>query len=103
LWDFAEISGAPIVQAIPDGQDTLMLLAAELAPVGGVYLVPRQDVTELAHLRGGRIGVLSATGQRAINFHAFHIPATGLPPALATMRRQIHRHRGLVAREIVGR
>jgi ABC-type nitrate/sulfonate/bicarbonate transport system substrate-binding protein len=153
LWDFAEIAGAPIVQAVLDGQDTVMLLAAELAPVAGVYLVARQDVTELAHLRGGRIGVLSETGQLAINaramlhecgitatlvplgtlpkiyaalraqdidagmlteeYHlaaqralgltAFHIPATGLPPALATTRRLIHRRRGLVAREIVGR
>jgi ABC-type nitrate/sulfonate/bicarbonate transport system substrate-binding protein len=151
-WDFAEIGGAPIVQGVLDGQDTVMLLAAERAPVAGVYLVARQGVTEPAHLRGGRIGVLSETGQlaisaramlrewgitatlvplgtlpkidaalraqdidagmlteeyhraaqRAIGLTAFPIPATGLPPVLATTRRLIHRRRGLVARVVQG-
>jgi hypothetical protein len=152
LVGFSEIGGAPIVQAVLDGQDTAILLAAERAPVAGVYLVARHDVTELAHLRGGCIGVLSETGplaisaramlrecgitatleplgalpkiyaalraldidagmltdayrlaaQRALGLTAFPIPATGLPSALATTRRLIHRRRGLVAREIVG-
>jgi ABC-type nitrate/sulfonate/bicarbonate transport system substrate-binding protein len=151
-WDFAEIGGAPIVQGVLDGQDTVMLLAAERAPVAGVYLVARQGVTEPAHLRGGRIGVLSETGQlaisaramlrewgitatlvplgtlpkidaalraqdidagmlteeyhlaaqRALGLTAFPIPATGLPPVLATTRRLIHRRRGLVARVVQG-
>jgi hypothetical protein len=151
-WDFAEIGGAPIVQGVLDGHDTVMLLAADLAPVAGVYLVARRDLTEPAQLRGGRIGVLSETGQlaisaramlrewgitatlvplgtlgridaalraqdidagmlteeyriaaqRALGLTAFPIPTTGLPPALATTRRLIHRRRGLVARVVQG-
>jgi hypothetical protein len=69
-WDFAEIGGAPIVQGVLDGQDTVMLLAGQPAPSADVYLVARQGVTEPAQLRGGRIGVLSETGQFAISARA---------------------------------
>jgi hypothetical protein len=40
--------------------------------------------------------------QRALGLTAFPIPATGLPPVLATTRRLIRRHRGLVARVVQG-
>jgi hypothetical protein len=151
-WDFAEIGGAPIVQGVLDGQDTVMLLAAKQAPSADVSLVARRDVTEPAHLQEGRIGVLSETGQfaisarallsqwgitatlvplgtlpkiyaalkaqdidagilteeyrlaaqRAFGLTAFPIPATALPPALASTRQLIRRRRGLVARVVQG-
>jgi ABC-type nitrate/sulfonate/bicarbonate transport system substrate-binding protein len=151
-WDFAEIGGAPIVQGVLDGYDTVMLLAANRAPSAGVSLVARRDVTEPAHLRGGRIGVLSETGQftisaramlrqwgmtatlvplgtlpkiyaalraqdidagilteeyrlaaqQAFGLTAFPVPATGLPPALASTRQLIRRRPGLVARVVRG-
>jgi hypothetical protein len=72
-------------------------LAAERAPVAGVYLVARQDVTEPAHLREGRIGVLSETGQLAIRARALLrawgitatlVPLGTLPKIYAALRAQ---------------
>ena len=96
-WDFAEIGGAPIVQGGLEGHDTVMLLAAERAPVAGVYLIARQDVTEPAHLREGRIGVLSETGQLAMSARAMLrewgitatlVPLGTLPKIYAALRAQ---------------
>jgi hypothetical protein len=69
-WDFVEVGGAPIVQGVLDGHDTVMLLAAEPAPVTGYYLVARRGLTEPAQLRGGRIGVLTEAGQTGISARA---------------------------------
>jgi hypothetical protein len=69
-WDFVEVGGAPIVRGVLEGHDTVMLLAADRAPLAGQYLVARRDLTDPMDLRGGRIGVLSETGQGAISAHA---------------------------------
>jgi hypothetical protein len=66
-WDFVEVGGAPIVQGVLDGHDTVMLLAAEQAPLVGRYLVARQDFTAPMNLRGGRIGILTEAGQTGIS------------------------------------
>jgi ABC-type nitrate/sulfonate/bicarbonate transport system substrate-binding protein len=68
-WDFVEVGGAPIVRGILEGHDTVMLLAADRAPLAGQYLVARRDLTNPMDLRGGRIGVLSETGQGASSAH----------------------------------
>ena len=151
-WDFVEVGGAPIVQGVLDGHDTVMLLAAEQAPLAGRYLVVRRGLTAPMDLRGGRIGILTEAGQtgisaramlrhwgitatlvslgtypniyaalrtqdidagivseeyrlagqRAFGFTAFPIPASALPPALASTRRLIRRRRELVARLVQG-
>jgi hypothetical protein len=66
-WDFVEVGGAPIVQGVLDGHDTVMLLAAGQAPLVGRYLVARQDFTAPMNLRGGRIGILTEAGQTGIS------------------------------------
>jgi hypothetical protein len=66
-WDFVEVGGAPIVQGVLESQDTVMLLAAERAPVAGNYLVARRELTAPMDLRGGRIGVLTEAGQTGLS------------------------------------
>jgi ABC-type nitrate/sulfonate/bicarbonate transport system substrate-binding protein len=82
-WDFVEVGGAPIVQGVLDGHDTVMLLAAEQAPLVGRYLVARQDFTAPMNLRGGRIGILTEAGQTGISaremLHQWGITATLVP------------------------
>jgi ABC-type nitrate/sulfonate/bicarbonate transport system substrate-binding protein len=82
-WDFVEVGGAPIVQGVLDGHDTVMLLAAEPAPLVGRYLVARQDLTAPMNLRGGRIGILTEAGQTGISaramLHQWEITATLVP------------------------
>jgi hypothetical protein len=69
-WDFVEVGGAPIIQGVLEGQDTVMLLAAERAPLAGVYLGVRRDLTAPTDLRGGRIGVLTEAGQTGLSARA---------------------------------
>jgi ABC-type nitrate/sulfonate/bicarbonate transport system substrate-binding protein len=82
-WDFVEVGGAPIVQGVLDGHDTVMLLAAEQAPLAGCYLVARQGLTAPMNLRGGRIGILTEAGQTGISartmLHQWGITATLVP------------------------
>jgi ABC-type nitrate/sulfonate/bicarbonate transport system substrate-binding protein len=69
-WDFVEVGGAPIVQAVLDGHDAVMLLAAEPAPLIGRYLVTRRDLAAPMDLDGGRIGILTEAGQTGISARA---------------------------------
>jgi ABC-type nitrate/sulfonate/bicarbonate transport system substrate-binding protein len=82
-WDFVEVGGAPIVQGVLDGHDTVMLLAAEQVPLVGRYLVARQDLTTPIDLRGRRIGILTEAGQTGISaramLHQWGIAATLVP------------------------
>jgi ABC-type nitrate/sulfonate/bicarbonate transport system substrate-binding protein len=58
---FAEFGSVPVVQAAIEGLDPLILLAAE--PVSAMYILGRNGLHDPAALAGGRIGVLSVTGQ----------------------------------------
>ncbi len=60
-YDFAEFGAVPVVQAALEGHDPLILLAAE--PVSALYVLGRKEIPEPSKLAGGRIGVLSETGQ----------------------------------------
>lgn len=60
-FQFAEFGSVPIVQAAIEGQDPLILLAAE--PVSALYILARRGASAPADLAGGAIGVLSAAGQ----------------------------------------
>jgi ABC-type nitrate/sulfonate/bicarbonate transport system substrate-binding protein len=68
-WEFAEVGVAPIVQGVLDGKDPVVLLQAQAATRGGALLV-RQGITEPAQLHGGRIGVLTETGQMTLSAQA---------------------------------
>ena len=60
-FQFAEFGSVPIVQASIEGQDPLILLAAE--PVSALYILGNRDIDSPAKLSGGAIGVLSQAGQ----------------------------------------
>lgn len=70
-WDFGEVGGAPIVQGVLDGHDTVILAAAEQLAAGtGSSLLVRRGITEPAQLSGARIGVLTEAGQTGISARA---------------------------------
>ena len=60
-YEFAEFGVVPIVQAALEGQDPLILLAAE--QVSALYILARPQVALPGALAGGAIGVLSEQGQ----------------------------------------
>jgi hypothetical protein len=76
-------------------------ITATLVPLGTypkIYAALRaQDVDAGILSEEYRLAV-----QRAFGFTAFSIPATALPPSLASTRRLIHHRRGLVARVVQG-
>jgi hypothetical protein len=96
-WDFVEVGGAPIIQGVLEGQDTVMLLAPQPAPVAGFYLMARRGLTEPAQLRGGRLGVLTEAGQTGISARTMLrewgitttlVPLGTLPKIYAALRAQ---------------
>ena len=60
-FQFAEFGSVPIVQAGIEGQDALILMAAE--PVSALYILGNRTVGSPSMLAGGAIGVLSQAGQ----------------------------------------
>lgn len=82
-WEFAEVGGAPIIQGVLDGHDTVILLAAQQPEQGSGFLVVRRGITELEQLAGGRVGVLTEAGQTGISaratLRAWGITATLVP------------------------
>ncbi len=64
-WDFAEMGAVPVANGVLDGHDPVILLAPE--PVNAMFVLARADIDTPAKLAGGRIGVLSGTGQTAVS------------------------------------
>jgi ABC-type nitrate/sulfonate/bicarbonate transport system substrate-binding protein len=64
-WEFCEVGMLPVVQAVLEGHDTVILLAPARPHVSG-YILARRDITETAALANKRIGVLTETAQFAI-------------------------------------
>ncbi len=60
-WEFAEFGAVPVVQWAMEGQDPVILMAAE--PVSALYILAAKGVTQPRDLAGGKIGVLTAAGQ----------------------------------------
>ena len=98
-WDFVEVGGAPIVQGRLDGHDTVMLLAAEPPPVSGFYLLARLGITEPAQLNGGRIGVLTETGQTGMRARAVLLQ-WGMTATLVSLGTRSNIYKALLAQEI---
>jgi len=68
-WDFAEVGGAPIIQGVLDGHDTVILLAA-IEPSRQGLVAVRRGITEPGQLSGGRYGVLTVEGQTGLRARA---------------------------------
>ena len=64
-WAFAELGAVPIIQSVIDGQDPVILLAPE--PAAALYVLGAAAIREPGTLTGGRIGVLSASGQTGVS------------------------------------
>lgn len=64
-WEFCEVGMLPVVQAVLDGHDTVILLAPTRPHVSG-YILARREITEPHALANKRIGVLTETAQFAI-------------------------------------
>jgi ABC-type nitrate/sulfonate/bicarbonate transport system substrate-binding protein len=62
-WDWLEIGVTPLVPRVADGQDPVVLLAT--TAINSNFLMGHRDVTEIAALKGAKIGCLSVTGQTA--------------------------------------
>jgi hypothetical protein len=60
-WAFGEMGAVPVVDGLLAGSDPVILLAPE--QINAMFVISRSDVGEPAALAGGRIGVLSETGQ----------------------------------------
>lgn len=82
-FDIAEIGAVPVVDGILDGRDPVIVLAPE--PVSALFIVARRDIESPPALSGGRIGVLSESGQ------------TGVSAAAMLHRWGLNEHVGLVA------
>jgi ABC-type nitrate/sulfonate/bicarbonate transport system substrate-binding protein len=60
-WDIAEFGAVPVVQWALDGNDPLILLAAEPRPA--LFILGGRGVDMPDHLKGREIGVLTEAGQ----------------------------------------
>jgi len=64
-WEFCEVGMLPVIQAVLDGHDIVILLAPARPHVSG-YILARRDIIEPAALTNKRIGVLTEMAQFAI-------------------------------------
>ena len=61
-WDVCHTGALPIVQGVLRGEDPVLLITpTELHDA--VFVMARRDITELAQLKGQRIGAVDASGQ----------------------------------------
>lgn len=67
-FDIAEIGAVPIVDGILDGRDPVIVLAPE--PISALFIVARRDIETATALTGGRLGVLSESGQTGVSASA---------------------------------
>lgn len=79
-FDFTEMGAVPVVNGVLDGADPVILLAPE--PMSALFVIARAGIAEPAALAGGRIGVLSETGQTGVTAHAM-LERWGLDDAVA--------------------
>jgi ABC-type nitrate/sulfonate/bicarbonate transport system substrate-binding protein len=78
-YDIAELGALPVVQAVMEGGDAVILLAAE--KVAALHLLGAAGVASPRALEGGDIGVLSAAGQTGVSARQM-LERWGLAPSV---------------------
>jgi ABC-type nitrate/sulfonate/bicarbonate transport system substrate-binding protein len=64
-WEFAHTGLVPVAEEVLKGRD-IVVLAMPTTDFPKSFVITQKDITELAQLRGRKVGLLTETGQTSI-------------------------------------
>jgi hypothetical protein len=64
-WEFAHTGTVPIAEEVLKGRD-LVILATPTEAFSNSFIMTKKEITELTHLTGKKVGVLTETGQTSV-------------------------------------